>query len=482
MSNAISSDARTGWGRRQFVATSVRLTQWTFAAMRLVLLLTCLFLLSWLANYNPISWDLTEAKLFSLSEQSFAVLDSLEEPVALISFVRGAEDARVERALRAYSDASPMVTVRMVDPEAEPALAAEFQVRDYNTLVVQAGERVQRVGEVKEPAITNALLAVTRGEPVPLCFVLGHGERNPADRDRVGLSASTTALSQTNYEVRPVNLLAAGQVPGDCRVVVIAGPTEDIEAAERAALEAYLDDGGRLLALLESRAEIPQLTALLSRYGVTVNDDFVIDTARNGQSFGLGVQVPMVDAYIAHPVTEGFRLMTMYNMPRSLTIAENMPAGLAATPIAVTTQSSWGETAYETSTGAAWTEGEDLAGPLPIVVAVAAAIEETPAAYRERQRNKQPAPVGAPVMLVAGDADFATNAFFGWQGNGDLMVNSINWLAGQADLIAILPKEVSNKRVVLTDTRRALAFTFLVLLLPLMPAVTGVVTMIKKVK
>jgi ABC-type uncharacterized transport system involved in gliding motility auxiliary subunit len=482
MSKAISSDAATGWAGRQFVSTSIRLTQWTFAAMRLVLLLATLFLVAWVANYNPVTWDLTEARLFSLSDQSLGVLGSLEQPVSMIAFVRGADDPATQRALEAYADASPLISVRLVDPEADPALAAEFQVRDYNTLVVQSGDRVQRAAEVKEPAITNAILAVTRGEPVPVCFLFGHGERNPDDRDRVGLSAASTALSQTNYEVRLTNMAVSGGVPDDCRVVVLAGPTTDIQSSEREALETYLDGGGRLLALLESRAQIPEVAALLARYGVTPNDDFIIDTGRNGQAFGLGVQVPMVDAYNAHPVTDGFRLMTMYNMPRSLTIADPMPAGLAAVPLAVSTRSSWGESAYSATTGATWDEGEDLAGPLAMVVAVAGAVEETPAAYRVRMRGNEPAPVGDPLMIVVGDVDFASNAFFGWQGNGDLTLNSVSWLAGQDDLISIRPKEVANKRVLLTNSRRALTFTLLVILLPLLPAVTGVVTMIKKVK
>lgn len=482
MSNAISPGMGTELQGRQVVPTSVRMTQWTFAGIRLVLLLASLFFITWMVNYNPISWDLSETGLYSLSEQSIAVLEELDQPVSMIAFVPGAIDPTIERALDMYADRSELVSVRMADPEAEPALAMEYEVRQNGVVVVTAGDRVQRVSEIREPAITNALLAVTRGKPVPVCFVFGHGERNPAEREREGLSAAGTALSQTNYEIRPINLLATGEVPEDCRVVAIAGPTSDFQPEETEALVRYLDAGGRLMVMLESRVDTPELDALLAGYGVRPNPDFVIDTGRNGQAFGLGVQVPMVDAYEAHPVTDGFRLMTLYNMPRSISVAESMPEGLAATVLAASTRSSWGETSFQPGSAAAWTEGEDLAGPLPIVVAVAGAVEESAAAYRARMRNNEPPPVGEPHMVVVGDTDFASNAFFAWQGNGDLLVNSINWLAGQEDLIAILPKEVANKRILLTDGRRGLTFTLLVLLLPMIPAVTGVVIMLKKVK
>jgi ABC-type uncharacterized transport system involved in gliding motility auxiliary subunit len=480
MSNAVRPERNSEIQGKQIVPTSVRMTQWTFAGIRLVLLLGSLFFISWIVNDNPVAWDLTETGMYSLSEQSIAVVESLDRPVSLIAFVRGADDAHVSRALETYAESSGLISFRLVDPLVEPALATEYQVRDYGALVVSSGERVVQVGEIKEPAITNAILAVTRGEPDPVCLTFGHGERDPAERGREGLSAASTALSQTHYEVRTVNLLARGDVPGDCRVLTIAGPGSDFQSEEVEAVQRYLETGGRVLVMLESGVDTPELDHLLARWGVRPNPDFIIDTGRNGQALGLGVQVPMVDAYQEHPITDGFRLMTMYDMPRSIGVAGTMPDGLMATVIAASTRSSWGETSFRPGSGATWTEEEDLAGPLPIVVAVADAVEESGGAYRARVRSGEPAPVGEPHLVVIGDSDFVSNAFFGWQGNGDLMVNSINWLAGQEELIAILPKEVANKRVLLTDSRRGLAFALLVLLLPMIPAATGVVIMARK--
>lgn len=481
MSGTANSTAE-GWRSRQLLPSSRRITQWTFAAMRLVLLAACLFLVLWVVNYNPWTWDLTEERLFSISDQSRAVLASLEEPVTLTAFVQGGKDAGVERVLLAYSDANRLVDYRLVDPEAEPALTAEYQVRDYNTLVVAAGDNVQRASKIEEPEITNAILGVTRGEAVPVCFLGGHGERSPTDKDREGLSAAATALSQTNYEVRLLNLGIEGAVPEECRVLVVAGSKTDVLESERRALSAFSAAGGRLMLLFESRTDVPELAGLAAELGVSANSDFIIDTRRNGQQFGLGIQVPMVDEYEPHPITDGFRLMTMYNMPRSITVLDEAPPGTAARPLASTTASSWGETGFDRSTGATWDEGEDLAGPLPIVVAVASKVEETPRTYRDRMRAGDPAPVGEPFAVVAGDVDFASNSLFGWQGNGDLFLNSVSWLAGQQELISIRPKEIANKRILLTSSRRALTFVLLVILLPMIPAVAGVVVMIKKVK
>lgn len=484
MSDGAPTDARSGWRVRQLLPSSRRVTQWTFAAMRVALLLSCLFLITWVINYNPVSWDLSEEQLFSISDQTRAVLGSLEQPVTLTAFVEGGESRNpgIDRVLTAYSEASRLVRHRLVDPQAEPALASEFHVREYGTLVVQGADRVQRADAIEEPAITNAILTVDHGVALPVCVLTGHGERDPADKGRTGLSAAATGLGQTNYEVRVLNLTAAVDVPGDCRVVVVAGPSNDILPGEREALARYLDSGGRALVLLESRTEIPELTALMARYGVVVNHDFVIDTQRNGQAFGGGIEVPLVDEYNAHPITDGFREMSLYDMPRSLGAAEDAPEGLDVRVLAASSRSSWGETNYHPNRGATWDEREDLRGPRPLVVAVGAAIAETPRAFRQRIRAGEPAPVGDPLLVVAGDVDFASNALFAFQGDGDLFLNSVNWLAGQQELISIRPKKIANKRVLFTDGRKGLTFLLLVVLVPALPTVTGMVVMVKRKK
>lgn len=195
------------------------------------------------------------------------------------------------------------------------------------------------------------------------------------------------------------------------------------------------------------------------------------------------MQTPLVDAYGAHPIADGFRLMTMVTMPRSITFAE--PPGetmTTAVAVASTSQGSWGETGAATGEMYTYDDGIEQRGPLPLLIAVAVAVEETARTYRTRMREGGAPPLGDPILVVARDADFASNGFFGWQGNGDLFLNSVSWLTGQAELISIRPKEIANKRVLFDSDNRVATFFLLVVLLSMLPAVTGVVTMIRKVK
>ena len=467
MSFGTADAASRSWRSGQFLYTSMQVTQWTFAALRLVLLLASLLLLSWMINYNPVSWDLRENRAFSLSEQSKIALDGLQEPIQLTVFVAGGQEAGLQRTLHAYSEYSPLAQVRLVDPQAEPLLAESYEVKDYGVLIVDAGDRIQRVETIEEPQITNAILAVSRGEPVAICFLAGHGERNWNDKERGGLSHAAEVLRQTNYDPVPIVLASQPDVPGECRVVIVAGPENDLLPSERQALRRYLESGGRALILAESGDAVPEIAGLLDDYGLLLHDDVIIDTAKNAQAMGLGLEVPLVDRYEAHPITESFRLMSLYPTSRSITVAESVPPELEVRVLATSTRSSWGETELGSGRAARWDEGEELAGPLPLVIAVAAAVKETPSARQLRLRRGEPELTGDPIMVVFGDIDFASNAYFNFQGNGDLFLNSVSWLSGQTELISIRPKDPLNKRVTLTNFRRFMVFLIVIMLLPL---------------
>ena len=56
--------------------------------------------------------------------------------------------------------------------------------------------------------------------------------------------------------------------------------------------------------------------------------------------------------------------------------------------------------------------------------------------------------------MAFGDADFASNALLGFQGNKDFVLNSVAWLAEDSDLISIRPKEPSDRRLTLTSAQQ----------------------------
>ena len=61
-------------------------------------------------------------------------------------------------------------------------------------------------------------------------------------------------------------------------------------------------------------------------------------------------------------------------------------------------------------------------------------------------------------LAVFGDSDFATNGMLGIQGNPDLFMNTVSWLAQQENLIAIRPRNAADRRLTMTAEQQRMVF------------------------
>ncbi|GAW90981.1 DUF7088 domain-containing protein, partial [Calderihabitans maritimus] len=117
---------------------------WEQGTNRLIYTLAVLgiiVLLNVLANRFTWRLDWTEGKIYTLSEQTREVLARLDREVKIIGFFRsGSEEAeRFEDLLAEYNHQNPRVSYRIVDPEQNPSLAQKYGVRQFGTVVVEAG-------------------------------------------------------------------------------------------------------------------------------------------------------------------------------------------------------------------------------------------------------------------------------------------------------------------------------------------------------
>ena len=77
--------------------------------------------------------------------------------------------------------------------------------------------------------------------------------------------------------------------------------------------------------------------------------------------------------------------------------------------------------------------------------------------------------------MVFGSSLLASNKFYKLQGNGDLFMNTVSWLAEDENLIAIRPKSLRSQPIVLTASESSFIFLIPVLLVPLAWIVAGIV-------
>ena len=82
--------------------------------------------------------------------------------------------------------------------------------------------------------------------------------------------------------------------------------------------------------------------------------------------------------------------------------------------------------------------------------------------------------------MVFGDSDFASNAFFDVAGNGNLILNCINWLVEQRDLVSLTPRIDDFLPLYLTPEQARALFYLCVIGIPLSVLAAGLFTWVRR--
>jgi ABC-type uncharacterized transport system involved in gliding motility auxiliary subunit len=459
------------------------------AGTSFLLALAVLIGLNYVLSRQNQRWDLTAAQQYSLSDQTHRVLESLETPLRMLVFAREPEFTGYRDRLDEYAYLSNQVTVEYIDVDKQPLLARQYDVQAYGTIVFDYGGRIERVTSVTEQDLTNGLITVIEGTQQTAYFLSGHGEKDPANIDRDGYSVVSSALALDNFQVESLVLAQLDTVPDDATLVIVAGPQTDLLPGEVQALGTYLDSGGKVLVLIDppDDQESPppdELFALLREWGIEPGSDVVVDASGMGQLLGADASVPVAASYPFHPINDGFSLLTAYPLTRSVNATSTIQNGRVAQTFIETSAQSWAEVDLsELLTGevALNENAGDRPGPVSIAMAVSAA---TPEAVTEDDDDGPDAETNAASpetrMAVIGDSDFATNGVVSIQGNRDMFLNTVNWLAQQENMIAIRPREPEDRRLTLTADQQRRVFWISLLFLPATVLSTGVYTWWKR--
>lgn len=417
----------------------------------------------WAAQHEK-KWDFTEAKLHSLSDQAQQVLGALQEPLALTALYTPLDQPRAAELLKKFEEAAPeKVSVEIFDPQTKPGRLRELGIASdqlgAGLVHLALGKESAQVTELTEEALVNAIAKLTRRETKKAYYSIGHRERaieGEAGREPTGFTAAVEALKNEGYEVEPLLLASRSDVPEDAQVLIVAGPTQKYLEAEHASLLRYVARGGALLALMDPRAQT-DLAPTLEKLGVRVGDDVVVDV----ETLAGSPYAPFAAQYGDHPITRGFRDAALFVAVSSV---RPVSEGGAIAPLVTTGERSWAETDFDSlaSQSAQPDEGEDVISFVPIAVVGDAAL--TPA------EGKQPG-----RLVVFGDSDFATNQWFDQFRNRDLFLNSVNWLLGEPEAIAIRPRKAGASQLAVSEPTLRNIRTAALFVVPEAIAVLGVV-------
>jgi len=177
--------------------------------------------------------------------------------------------------------------------------------------------------------------------------------------------------------------------------------------------------------------------------------------------------------------------MTLFAGARSMRAGEGSVEGVTAQDLGLTSPQAWAETTLTLEGALEFEEGTDRLGPISLIAAatIEGEAEEPPPSPspsaaedsdEESDDDEEKAPEGRVVAV--GDADFASNSLLGFQGNQDLFLNVVAWLAEDIDLISIRPKEPENQSLFLSRQKQRMVAWVALVILPLVFVIAGVVT------
>ena len=464
-----------------------RPTQYTaYAVVYTLVVVAVLAAINVLTDRYDKSYDSTANKQFSLSDQTIKVTKNLKQAVELTFFGPQVEFRGARDVLDRYAALSPRVKVAYIDPDRKPQAAKAAGFRPDAPVIVDSGNRREGAKSLTEEEITGALIRSLKSGERTVCVLSGAGEHSIDETDPAGYSGLKQLLERDNYKVRAETLrpaasaadankpLSLGQapaaatveVPKDCTVLVVGGPRNDYPAPVVTAIKNYVESGGRALFMLDTPMRLGEglppteneaLLKVLSDWGVTVDNNLVLDFSGIGQIFQLGPEVPFIVKYDSHAITQPLqRVPTAFPLARSLEITTKDKTSISK--LIETTDDSIGTDSIPPSGRIDPRKGKK--GPLTL--AVAGTYNSTPPGR----------------FVVVGTSLAAENSMVGSRGidNRDLMVNISDWLSSDEDLISIRPKSPEERPLNLTTQKLNLLFWLSIAVFPLMVVGFGAAT------
>jgi|Deesub1362A_J573_1020465.scaffolds.fasta_scaffold02688_7 hypothetical protein len=355
-------------------------------------------------------FDLTSMRRFSLSPVSLTVLEKIDAPVKVLFF--GSEGSRrfenMGYLLEAYRYHNKNILYELHDLDRVPLLAKRYEIREYDTVVVEGRNGFFKDRGADEQTVTNLLIRAMRRRNPVVRFLQGH-EEHPLNEERGGYSRIVQILERSGFRVEALYLTESGTVPHDTDVLVIASPSKGLSDDEVESIKRYVGGGGRLILLLDRP---DQVAPLLEWFYLRLSEYPVYDE----QSIaGIGPSAPLVREYPGSRLTSGFHQSTFF--PGVHEVLFYGPVNrYTFRGFVQTTEHSW----YEKN-GDGKRQNDEEAG------------------YQRLAAYLVP---GGEMwrVVVFGDSDFISNAYIEVGGNGELFLRTLNWITGEGLLTSIAKK------------------------------------------
>lgn len=427
----------------------------------LMLFIGFLGVAAWLSNQYSFSVDLSSNQRNSLSPESTRLIAGIDETLNITLFVSPVNGSKemLETLFERYQRLQPNIKLRSLNPDFHPELLREFDIRYDGEVLFEYQGRSEKVSQISEASVTNAIQRLLRQGERWLVFLEGHGERNPYREANHDYSLFATHLASQGYTIEVINLTQTNSIPGNTSVLVLASPRIALLPGEIEILREFVEDGGNLLWLADPEQAIEGLEVLLDQFAIEFLPGIVVDL--NSQLMGLDrVDFTLIGEYPRHPVTQNLDSMSIF--PQAQALEFHGEDSWQQQVFLNSDQRSWNETGTIDEAVVNGDNPDESSGPLKIGLTLTRSLHDSDEELFDQR------------VAIIGDADFLANRYLGNGSNLDIGLNLINWLSYDDRLISISARPAPDTRLELTQTEQLFIAILFVLALPIGLVASGV--------
>ncbi len=443
-----------------------------YATLVTILVLAGIIIVNLIMQNIPAQIDMTENKLYSLSEQTLKVLKELNTEVNIYALYKtGNKTPDVETVLEKYAHASSKVKLSYIDPDLNPTFATKYDKEgkglQEGSIIVESGKvfrvikpydlynisydqqgQPQLMGYSTEQKLTSAILYVGTGYTPVVYELSGHNE------DSLTALGISTALDDENFSLKAVNLLTQ-DMPSDAAVLVVNSPKFDISQAEADKVLAYLEQGGRAIFLFDfTEKPIPIFESILGIYGLALEKGIAIEGDKNHVAGNPLLLAPDIQSHeITDPLTaSNLNIIVPYSM--GVVESERTMRTVEVKPLLATSKNSWLRTNF--ANNQMTLQPGDKPGPVTIAWA---------SSKKKLEMNEKE---GFRIVVVGSGQLLKPVSLFGTvKANVDFFMNSLAWLNGREDSISVRSKSIYKLPLSMNALQVYLFAFIFVILIPL---------------
>lgn len=290
---------KKGSGKLKKSFSSQQFKSGAYSSLLTVLVIALVVIVNLVFHKLDLSTDLSSDKLFTLSKETKEVVKETKDDITIYYMVqKGQESNYIQKVVQQYKRVSDHVKVVTKDPVVYPAFSKQFvddEISNNDVIVVNENSKAAKYvsngdmlyensyssygdGETyldAEGRITSAIQYVISSDVKKVYVVSGHGEQEVSD-------SLQTALEKMNFSIEELALLTEGKVPSDCTVLLLNGPTKDLEDGEKDAVLKYLKSGGSAVILpMYTGDDMPNIEEILEYYGVGLQQGIIYEGANH---------------------------------------------------------------------------------------------------------------------------------------------------------------------------------------------------------